>query len=168
MGLSTMYDSAFFTRSIWRACSAIVMKRWIIPIPPSRAIVIAISLSVTTSMLAETIGICSAIFFVKQVFVDKARRESTLEYCGTNKTSSYVRAVSVKIFIDAPLDLGRPNYNAVRFKTSIFETRVLEYHRFEYRRTYDSHSSDRYTMGRRRQRQSRRLSRGAGGLCGAL
>ena len=61
IGCSTTKDSAFFTRSIWRACSAIERKRWMIPMPPSRAMAIAISRSVTTSMLADTIGICRLI-----------------------------------------------------------------------------------------------------------
>jgi hypothetical protein len=60
-------------------------KRWMMPMPPSRAIAIAISLSVTTSMLAETMGICKVIFFVKRVWVESLRRESTLEYCGTKQ-----------------------------------------------------------------------------------
>jgi hypothetical protein len=85
---------------------------WMIPIPPSRAIVIAISLSVTTSMFAETIGTCNAIVLVSQLRVESVRRESTSEYCGTSKTSSYVKAVSGKIFMAAPHDLGHPNYNA--------------------------------------------------------
>jgi hypothetical protein len=78
-----------------------VMKRWMIPIPPSRAIAIAISLSVTTSMFADTIGDCRVIFLVSQLFVESVRRESTSEYCGTNRTSSYVSAVSGKIFISS-------------------------------------------------------------------
>ena len=79
------------------------MKRWIMPIPPSRAMVIAISLSVTTSILAETIGTCNGIVFVSQLLVERTRRESTSEYWGTSKTSSYVKAVSGKIFMTAPL-----------------------------------------------------------------
>src|SRR5574342_1292092 len=81
------------------------MNLWMMPIPPSRAIVIAISLSVTTSMFAETIGTCKGIFLVSQLLVESVRRESTSEYCGTSKTSSYVKAIAGRIFMVAPLDL---------------------------------------------------------------
>jgi len=63
-------------------------------------------------MFAETIGICKAIFFVSHDFVESNRRESTAEYCGTSKTSSYVKPVFGNIFIFAPLEINRPNYNA--------------------------------------------------------
>ena len=99
IGLSTTNDSLFFTRMTWRTCSSIDIKRWMMPIPPACAIAIPISLSVTVSILAEIIGICSLICEVKRVSVDSLRREATSECCGTKSTSSYVRPTSVKIFI---------------------------------------------------------------------
>jgi hypothetical protein len=71
------------------------------PIPPARAMATAISLSVTVSILAETIGICRFNFDVSRVWVDSFLRDATSEYCGTSNTSSYVRATSGKIFIGA-------------------------------------------------------------------
>jgi len=48
--------SNFFTRLTWRACSSIDMFLWMMPMPPSCAIVIASRDSVTVSIAAETIG----------------------------------------------------------------------------------------------------------------
>ncbi len=45
-----------FTRSTWAHCASIGMFLWMIPIPPSRAMAIAIRCSVTVSMAAETRG----------------------------------------------------------------------------------------------------------------
>ncbi len=70
------------------------MNLCITPIPPSLAIAIAILLSVTVSMAAETIGMCSSIFLVKSVLVETSRLDLMSEYRGTRSTSSKVRASS--------------------------------------------------------------------------
>ena len=61
-GSMIMPDSALFTALTLRACSSIVMFLCNTPIPPSRAMAIAIWLSVTVSIAAEIIGVFSDIF----------------------------------------------------------------------------------------------------------
>ena len=62
----------------------------------------AISLSVTVSMLAETIGISRRIWGVSQVWVEASLRLRIDERRGTNKTSSNVRPVTGLTFINPP------------------------------------------------------------------
>ena len=57
------------------------------PIPPSCAIEIAILVSVTVSIAAETIGIFRLIFFENFELI-LTSRGSMSEYDGTNNTSS--------------------------------------------------------------------------------
>ncbi len=51
--------SARFTRATSATCCSTVRKRWTMPMPPARAIAIAMGASVTVSMFAETIGTAS-------------------------------------------------------------------------------------------------------------
>mmetsp|Transcript_4665 Transcript_4665/g.13029 ORF Transcript_4665/g.13029 Transcript_4665/m.13029 type:complete len:298 (+) Transcript_4665:120-1013(+) len=54
----------FFTFMTSFACASMLMLLWITPMPPWRAIAMAIRCSVTVSMGLETIGVCNAIFLV--------------------------------------------------------------------------------------------------------
>ena len=60
------------------------------PMPPARAIAMAISDSVTVSMAAETSGMLREIVRVKRLTVETSRG-CTAEYRGTRSTSSNVR-----------------------------------------------------------------------------
>ncbi len=59
MGLTIMPLSDFLTFLTSSACRSMLMFLWINPIPPCRAMVMAVSASVTVSMAAETTGILS-------------------------------------------------------------------------------------------------------------
>ena len=73
-GSTTMPDCAFFTRLTSRACSSIVRFLWMKPMPPSRAMRIAVAASVTVSIAELTSGIRSGIAGVRRVRdVDVAR-----------------------------------------------------------------------------------------------
>jgi hypothetical protein len=52
------------------------------------------------SIFADTIGTSNQIFAVSGARVANVLRDPTSEYCGTNNTSSYVSAISGKIFIE--------------------------------------------------------------------
>ena len=67
IGFMIMPDSLRLTRSTSAAWRSIGMFLWITPIPPRRAMPIAISASVTVSMAAETIGMLSGIARVKRL-----------------------------------------------------------------------------------------------------
>src|SRR5216117_1689825 len=91
MGWRIIHDSLRLTRSTSAAWRSIGMFLWITPIPPSRAMAIAISASVTVSMAAATSGMLRGMPRVKR------ERTSTLRGCivecrGTRRTSSKVRA----------------------------------------------------------------------------
>jgi hypothetical protein len=60
------------------------------PIPPSRAIAIAILLSVTVSIAAEIIGILRGMFLLNLDLIETSLGKVS-EYAGTNSTSSYVK-----------------------------------------------------------------------------
>ena len=66
------------------------------PNPPSWAIAIAILLSVTVSIAAETIGIFKFIFF-ENLDLMSTSFGSCSEYDGTNNTSSYVKPIPVNL-----------------------------------------------------------------------
>ena len=70
-----------------------------IPIPPVRAITMAIDASVTVSMLADKIGIANSMVGVIRVVVETALRLLMPEYWGTIKTSSKVKAIDSLIFM---------------------------------------------------------------------
>ena len=78
-----------FTLSTSSACAWMDMFLWMIPIPPCRAMAIAMRCSVTVSIAALIIGIFKTIFFVRCV-VNSIILGVTSEYCGTNNTSSKV------------------------------------------------------------------------------
>ena len=81
--------SCLLTLSTSIACSSIVMFLWIIPIPPSLAIAIAILDSVTVYILALINGIFNDIFFVNLVFKLTSLGKIS-DLFGTNNTSSNV------------------------------------------------------------------------------
>ena len=81
--------SLLFTLSTSIACASIDMFLWIIPIPPSLAIDIAILASVTVSIPALITGMFSFIFFVNCVFKSTCPGRIS-DFCGTNRTSSNV------------------------------------------------------------------------------
>ena len=66
IGLRIMPLSDRFTRSTSAACRSIDMFLWSTPMPPARAIAIAISDSVTVSIAAETSGTRSSMPRVKR------------------------------------------------------------------------------------------------------
>ena len=87
IGLRIMPLSERFTRSTSAACRSIDMFLWSTPMPPARAIAMAISDSVTVSIAAETIG--------NRIRRSRVRRVSrvtslgrTVECAGTRETSS--------------------------------------------------------------------------------
>ena len=67
IGFMIMPDSLRFTRSTSAAWRSIDMFLWTTPMPPWRAMAIAISASVTVSMAAETIGMLSGMARVKRL-----------------------------------------------------------------------------------------------------
>ena len=62
------------------------------PMPPERAMAMAIRSSHTVSMLAATMGAASESARVKRPLVSTSPREPTPERNGVSRTSSYVRA----------------------------------------------------------------------------
>lgn len=66
-GSVTMPASDRLTTSTAAACSSIGRLRWSTPMPPWRAMAIAIRASVTVSMAAETSGTPSVMFRVSRV-----------------------------------------------------------------------------------------------------
>ena len=89
MGLTTMPLSKRFTWRTAAACASTSMLRWSTPIPPSCAIAIAMSASVTVSMAEDRTGILSGISRVNWVRVS-AWLGSTLDSRGCSSTSSNV------------------------------------------------------------------------------
>ena len=93
IGLRIMPLSDRFTRSTSAACRSIDMFLWSTPMPPARAIAIAMSDSVTVSIAADTSGMRSSM--------PREKRETTetsfgcvRECRGTRRTSSKVSAKS--------------------------------------------------------------------------
>ena len=91
IGSFTTPDSKRLTRATCAACFIAVIFLWIKPKPPSCAKAIANGASVTVSIAAERRGMFSCMLRVSCV-ARETSRGSTLEYAGTNKTSSKVRA----------------------------------------------------------------------------
>src|SRR3954454_14847839 len=79
-----------FTRSTSAACRSMVMFLCRTPMPPARAMAMAISASVTVSMAADTSGILRGMVRVRRVTVETSRGW-TVECRGTSSTSSKVR-----------------------------------------------------------------------------
>ncbi len=73
MGLRIIPLSLRLTRSTSAAWRSTVMFLWITPIPPARAMAIAISASVTVSIAADTRGIWSGMARVKRLAVETSR-----------------------------------------------------------------------------------------------
>ena len=90
-GFTTMPDSNFLTLRTCAACSSGVRFLWITPIPPSCAMMMHISASVTVSSAAEINGILREIVRVTRVRVS-VDDGSTCEYAGTTSTSSNASA----------------------------------------------------------------------------
>ena len=65
-GLETMPDSLRFTRSTMSACSAMERLRCRMPIPPCRAMAIAMRASVTVSIAAESSGVATSMRRVRR------------------------------------------------------------------------------------------------------
>ncbi len=76
------------TSAAWRAAG---MFLWMMPSPPSCAMVMASRASVTVSMAADTSGMLSAMDFVRRV-ARLTSRGTTREWAGTRRTSSNVSA----------------------------------------------------------------------------
>ena len=71
-----------------RACPAILMPRWIKPMPPSSARVLAMAASVTLSMFADTTGSARVSCRVRRAVRPMSRRERTTPSCGRTRKSS--------------------------------------------------------------------------------
>ena len=80
--------SARLTRATWATCSSTERKRCTMPMPPSRAMAIAISASVTVSMFAETMGAASRSPRVRRVDTSTSERELIPLRRGASRTSS--------------------------------------------------------------------------------
>src|SRR5438105_733221 len=88
-GFRIMPLSDFLTLSTSAAWSAGESTRWMIPIPPSRAIAMASRASVTVSMAALTMGMLIVMRRVNRVRVSVSAGK-TEDFAGTNATSSKV------------------------------------------------------------------------------
>ena len=64
-GLTITPFSERFTRSTWSAWRSMVMFLWMIPMPPSRAMAMAMSDSVTVSIAAVIMGVFSRMVLVR-------------------------------------------------------------------------------------------------------
>ena len=79
-----------FTLSTWSACRSMGMFLWMMPTPPSRAMAMAISDSVTVSIAAVRMGALSLI--VRVSCVEKSTSlGNTWDSAGISRTSSKVR-----------------------------------------------------------------------------
>ena len=96
-GLVIIPDSLRLTLSTEAAWSSIDMFRWSTPIPPCRAIAIAILVSVTVSMAAESNGAYTLMRLVRRLVVS-ACEGITSVWAGKSITSSYVRPTNSKGF----------------------------------------------------------------------
>src|SRR5262245_38085285 len=67
------------------------IARWMMPMPPSRAIALAIRAPVTLSMFAETSGSSRRRCRDSRLSRETARRDKTTPAWGRNRKSSYVR-----------------------------------------------------------------------------
>jgi hypothetical protein len=90
MGSMIIPLSDFFTLSTSMAWASMDRFLCIIPIPPSRAMVIAVLASVTVSIAALKRGIFKVILLVKIVLISTSFG-TTSDLAGTSKTSSKVK-----------------------------------------------------------------------------
>ena len=86
--------SNFLTRPTSRAWFSIDMFLWMMPMPPSCAMVIASRASVTVSMAADSTGKFDPNFAGQLAWTRMTSRGKTSEYAGTSRTSSKVSASS--------------------------------------------------------------------------
>src|SRR3990172_524904 len=114
MGSRIMPLSERLTGSTSAPCRSMGRFLWITPMPPRRAMAIAISDSVTASMAAETNGMLSAM--------PRVRREATstlrgwiVEWRGTRRTSSNASASSARIRLSMAEDTGPARDRSSRF-----------------------------------------------------
>ena len=91
-GSRIMPLSLFLTFSTSRRCRATGMFLWMMPMPPMRAMEMAIAASVTVSMAAESRGMRRGISGVSQVEMSTASGVMS-EKPGTSKMSSKVSAL---------------------------------------------------------------------------
>ena len=96
MGSNIITFSALLTLLTWAACFSTDMFLWITPIPPSRAMAIASSSSVTVSIADDTTGVLMRMFLVNNE-LRSTSLGSISEYEGIRSTSSKVNP-SYKIF----------------------------------------------------------------------
>ncbi len=97
MGSRIMPLSERLTRSTSWACWSMVRFLWMIPIPPSLAMAIAMRDSVTVSMAAVSSGIWSGMLGVRNDWTSVSLGW-TVECPGTSRTSSKVRASPMMAF----------------------------------------------------------------------
>ena len=90
-GLTTTPVSAFLTFCTSSACSAMEKFLWMTPMPPSRAMQMAVAASVTVSMADDTMGIASLMDGVNCVRTSVSLGTTSLS-AGTSRTSSKVSA----------------------------------------------------------------------------
>ena len=90
-GSNTMPLSARLTFCTSRACCSTLRFLWMTPSPPSRAMVMAVSASVTVSIADDTSGICSEMRSVSRVRTSTSRG-NTSDSAGNSSTSSKVSA----------------------------------------------------------------------------
>src|SRR6266545_869048 len=90
IGLVTIPASERLTRSTWAACSSIGRLRCSTPMPPWRAMAIAIRASVTVSMALDTSGTASSTLRVSRLWVVDPLGV-TSDSSGSRRTSSKVR-----------------------------------------------------------------------------
>ena len=101
-----------FTRSTSAAWRSTGMFLCITPMPPARAIAMAMSASVTVSMAAETSGMLREMVRVKRLAVETSRGW-TAEYRGTRRTSSKVSPALGRM---TGHELGDPRYTKARLE----------------------------------------------------
>ena len=97
-GLRIIPLSLRFTRSTSAACFSTGMFLWMTPMPPARAMAMAICASVTVSIAAETSGMLSGIERVRRL-VTATCRGWTVEWRGTRRMSSKVSARADRIVL---------------------------------------------------------------------
>ena len=94
MGSTIMPLSDFLTLSTSRVCLSMLMLRWMNPIPPSRAMQMAVWDSVTVSMAALTMGMFMMMLFVRLVLVSTSLGR-IVDSAGTSSRSSKVKAIFI-------------------------------------------------------------------------
>ncbi len=100
IGFTIMPLSERLTRSTSLACSSMERFLWMTPMPPCCAIAMASPDSVTVSIAALSSGTLRRMFRVSRVETSTCVG-STVECCGTSRTSSKVRAV-ISIVVRLP------------------------------------------------------------------